>query len=111
MQNVEVVALVFNQQGFLFGFFGGLGGAVRSAILRSRWIETVRGIFISSATAFSCGVLSPAILGPFIGGMSSGIGQSLGTLCAGAFLMGLVAVTYVERLIDRKNRQDDDPNE
>lgn len=111
MQDVEVVASVFNQQGLLFGFFGGLGGAVRCAILKSQWRETVRVMFIGSATSFSCGVLSPAILGPFIGGMSSGIGKSLGTLCAGAFLTGLVAVTYIERLIHWKKGQDNDPNE
>ena len=105
MQSTEVVALLLT--GVIFGFFGGLGGAVRAAVLRTTWIETLRVIFVGTATAFSCGVLSPTLLAPFVGEMSAGMGKSLGTLCAGAFLTGLVAVTYVERLISRQTERND----
>lgn len=109
MRNLEVLALIFNQQGLLFGFFGSLGGAVRAAALKTGWIDTVRVIFIGSATSFSLGVVSPVVLAPFIGDVIAGQRKSLGTLCAGAFLTGLIAVTYVERLLETRKGQDDVP--
>ncbi len=99
---------VFNQQGALLTFFGALGGAVRAAALKTSIFETARVIFVGSATSFSFGVLSPLILGPWIGEMSTQMGTSLGTLCAAAFVTGLVAVSYVERLIDKQKKGDFD---
>src|SRR5690606_35937515 len=103
---------VFNQQGAILTFFGALGGAVRAAVLKTELLETARVIFVGSATSFSFGVLSPAILAPWISEMPTEMGRSLGTLCAAAFLTGVVAVSYVERLIDKQKKGElDAPSE
>ena len=91
---------VFDEAAFLTMFFGALGGAVRAAVLRTTWIEALRVIFIGAATAFGAGVLSAVILQP-LAGIPEDIGVSLGTRCSAAFLIGLLAVSYVERMIDR----------
>ena len=102
MQGHEAIETVFNQQNLMLGFFGALGGAVRSAVLRIGLTETARVVFVGSATAFSSGTLAPVIVTPYIGDVSSYMGGSLGAMCAAAFLTGLIAVAYVERLIDRQ---------
>lgn len=89
---------IFNERGLLLAFFGALGGAVRSAALRTTWREGLRVMFIGGATAFGVGVLAPYILRPWLGDLPEGIAGALGTLCAAAFLIGLMAVTLIERL-------------
>lgn len=89
---------IFNERGALLAFFGALGGAVRSAALKTTWREGMRVVFIGSATAFGVGVLAPHILRPWIGDLPDGMAGALGTLCAAAFLLGLMAVTVIERL-------------
>lgn len=93
---------IFNERGALMAFFGALGGAVRSAVLRTTWREGLRVVFIGSATAFGFGVLAPQILRPWIGDLPEGMATALGTLCAAAFMVGLVSVTLIERFIDGK---------
>lgn len=94
---------IFNEQGGLLALFGALGGAVRSAALKTTWREGLRVIFIGSATAFGVGILAPYLLRPWIGELPEGMGGALGTLCAAAFLIGLMAVTTVERLAAGKS--------
>lgn len=96
---------VFNERGALLAFFGALGGAVRSATLKTGWRESLRVVFIGSATSFGVGVLGPVVLRPWIGDLPEHMSGTLGTLCAAAFLVGLVSVTLVERLVDEKNRE------
>jgi uncharacterized protein len=89
---------IFNERGLLLAIFGALGGAVRSAALKTTWREGLRVIFIGSATSFGFGTLAPHLLRPWIGDLPEGMGAALGTLCATAFLVGLMAVTIIERL-------------
>lgn len=89
---------IFNERGALLAFFGALGGAVRSAALKTTWREGIRVVFIGSATAFGVGVLAPHILKPWIGDLPEGMAGALGTLCAASFLVGLMAVTLIERI-------------
>jgi drug/metabolite transporter (DMT)-like permease len=90
---------VFNERGALLAVFGALGGAVRSAALKTTWREGLRVVFIGSATSFGVGVLGPHLLSPWIGPLPDGVDAgALGTLCAAAFLIGLIAVTVIERI-------------
>ncbi len=104
---------IFNERGALLAFFGALGGAVRSAALRTTWREGLRVVFIGAATAFGVGVLAPHILSPWIGDLPDDIAGALGTLCAAAFLIGLMAVTIIERIaagkpiVDREDEGND----
>lgn len=93
---------VFNERGALLAFFGALGGAVRSAALKTTWREGIRVVFIGAATAFGFGVLAPFILKPWIGEIPSDMAGAIGTLCASAFMIGLAAVTMIERFIAGK---------
>jgi hypothetical protein len=94
---------VFNQRGLLLAFFGALGGSVRAAVLKTTWKESLRVIFVGGAVAFGIGVLSPFILRPWIGDLPEGMAGALGTLTAAAFLIGLMAVTIIERIIAGEN--------
>lgn len=89
---------IFNERGALLVFFGALGGAVRSAALKTTWREGLRVMFIGAATSFGVGVLGPHLLRPWIGDLPEGMAGALGTLCAASFLIGLMAVTMIERL-------------
>lgn len=100
---------VFNERGAMLALFGALGGAVRSATLKTTWREGLRVIFIGSATSFGVGVLAPHLLTPWIGELPEGIHQALGVLCASAFLVGLIAVTMTERMIAGKALKDEQP--
>lgn len=99
---MSIIDQIFNERGVTLAFFGALGGAVRSAALRTTWREGVRVIFIGSATAFGVGVLAPVVLKPWIGELPQDMQGALGTLCAAAFLTGLLAVTLIERWLDGK---------
>lgn len=94
---------IFNERGALLVFFGALGGAVRSAALKTTWREGLRVMFIGGATAFGVGVLAPHLLRPWIGDLPEGMAGALGTLCAASFLVGLMAVTLIERLAAGKS--------
>lgn len=93
---------IFDGRGALLAFFGALGGAVRSAALKTTWREGLRVVFIGSATSFGVGALAPFLLRPWIGDLPVGMAGALGTLCAAAFMMGLLAVTIIERLLAGK---------
>lgn len=89
---------IFNERAALMAFFGALGGMVRSAALKTTWREGLRVVFVGSATAFGLGVLAPYVLRPWIGDViTEEMAGALGTLCAAAFVVGLVAVTLIER--------------
>lgn len=56
-------------------------------------------VFIGSATSFGVGVLGPHLLRPWIGDLPQSLNAgALGTLCSTAFLIGLIAVTLIERI-------------
>jgi uncharacterized protein len=99
---------IFNERGALLAFFGALGGAVRSATLKTGWKEACRVVFIGSGTSFGVGVLAPLLLRPWIGDLPAEMTGALGTLCAASFLVGLIAVTLIERLIDKKSGESGD---
>lgn len=97
---------IFNERGALLAFFGALGGAVRAATLKTTWREGVRVIFVGGSTSFGVGVLAPHLLRPWIGDLPEEMSGALGTLCAAAFLTGLIAVTLIERMIEKKAEED-----
>jgi len=90
---------VFNQRATILTFFGMLGGSVRAAVLKTSWKEGVRVVFVGGAVAFGVGVLGPVIMKPWIGELPDEMAGAMGTLTAASFLIGLVAVTLVERFI------------
>ncbi|WHM52901.1 hypothetical protein [Sulfitobacter phage vB_SupP_AX] len=90
---------VFNQRAAILTFFGALGGSVRAAVLKTTWREGLRVIFVGGAVAFGVGVLGPVVMKPWIGELPDEMVGALGTLTAVSFLLGLVAVTLVERFI------------
>lgn len=94
---------VFNDRGLILAFFGALGGMVRSATIKTTWREGVRVTFIGSATAFGVGVLAPYLVRPWVGDLPENMSGALGTLCAAAFIVGLVAVTMIERFMAGKS--------
>ena len=106
-ENFGVLGQIFNERGVLLTFFGALGGAVRWAALKTTWREGLRVVFIGSATAFGVGVLAPHLLRPWIGELPEGMAGALGTLCAASFLVGLIAVTWIERVIAGKKLTDE----
>lgn len=97
--DVNLLQEVFNQRALLLTFFGSLGGSVRAAVLRTTWRESLRVIFVGGAVSFGVGVLGPVVLRPWIGDLPDEMAGALGTLTAASFLIGLVAVTLVERFI------------
>lgn len=90
---------VFNQRAAILTFFGALGGSVRAAVLKTTWKEGLRVVFVGGAVSFGVGVLGPVIMKPWIGDLPDEMAGAMGTLTAASFLIGLVAVTIVERFI------------
>lgn len=99
------ISQIFNEHGFILAFFGALGAMVRSAALKTTWVEGFRVMFIGSSTAFGFGTLTPHIIRDWIGGIPTEVASTIGGVAAGAFVVGLVSVTIVERFIiaGRKN--------
>lgn len=93
---------VFNDRGALLAFFGALGGLVRSAALQTTWREGLRVTFVGAACSFGVGVLAPTVLKPWIGDLPEGIAGTIGGICSLAFLIGLIAVTMVERFLSKE---------
>lgn len=104
--NFNLFSEIFNERGALLAIFGAMGGAVRSAALKTTWIEGVRVTFIGSVTAFGVGALAPLMLKPWIGELPEGVATALGTLCSAAFLIGLLAVTLIERYLAQPDGPD-----
>ena len=90
---------VFNQRAGILTFMGMLGGSVRAVVLKTTWREGIRVVFVGGAVAFGTGVVAPVIMEPWIGELPENMAGALGTLTAASFLIGLVAVTLVERFI------------
>lgn len=99
VEDQNLLSEVFNQRALVLTFFGSLGGSVRAAVLKTTWKEGLRVVFVGGAVSFGIGVLGPVLLKPWIGDLPDGMGGALGTLTATSFLVGLVAVTLVERLV------------
>lgn len=100
---------VFNQRAGILTFFGALGGSVRAAVLKTGWKEGVRVVFVGGAVAFGVGVLGPVLMKPWIGDLPDEMAGAMGTLTAASFLIGLVAVTLVERFISGESNDAPDP--
>jgi uncharacterized protein len=105
-QDPNLFAEVFNQRAGILTFFGMLGGSVRAAVLKTTWKEGFRVVFVGGAVAFGVGVLGPVLLRPWIGELPDNMAGALGTLTAASFLVGLVAVTLVERFISGPNKNE-----
>lgn len=99
---------LFSDQGLIQAFMGALGGSVRAVRLKTSWREGVRVVFLGGATAFGVGIFAPQLLRPYFGDLPSGAGAAFGILCASSFLIGLVAVTLIERAIDEKKSSNGD---
>lgn len=95
---------IFSEQNVLMGFFGALGGSVRAVTLRTKPLESLRVIFVGGATTFSAGTLAPVLLRPYLGESLSE--AAVGAISAACFLLGLLAVTLVERAIDKRKEGD-----
>ena len=102
MQDPNLMSEVFNARAAILAFFGALGGSVRAVVLKTTWKEGLRVTFVGGAVAFGLGVLGPAIMSPWIGDLPKGMAGAMGTFTAVAFMIGLSAVTIVERLIAGK---------
>lgn len=100
---------VFNQRAAILTFFGALGGSVRAAVLKTSWKEGLRVVFVGGAVAFGVGVLGPVLMKPWIGDLPDEMAGAMGTLTAASFLIGLVAVTLVERFISGEANEPLDP--
>lgn len=100
---------VFNQRAAILTFFGALGGSVRAAVLKTGWKEGLRVVFVGSAVSFGVGVLGPVIMKPWIGDLPDEMAGAMGTLTAASFLLGLAAVTLVERFISGESNEALDP--
>lgn len=100
---------VFNQRALILTFFGALGGSVRAAVLKTSWKEGLRVVFVGGAVAFGVGVLGPVIMKPWIGDVPEEMAGAMGTLTAASFLIGLVAVTLVERFISGEGNEPLEP--
>ena len=98
-EKTNIFLEVFNQRAAVLTFFGMLGGSVRAAVLKTTWREGLRVIFVGGAVAFGVGVVGPVLMKPWIGELPDQMAGALGTLTAASFLIGLVAVTIVERFI------------
>lgn len=99
---------VFNQRAGILTFFGMLGGSVRAAVLKTTWREGLRVIFVGGAVSFGVGILAPILMKPWIGDIPDEMVGALGTLTAASFLIGLVAVTLVERFISGPTEDEGD---
>lgn len=96
---------IFNERGLVLGILGALGGAVRSAALKTTWREGLRVVFIGGILAFGVGALAPYLLRSWIGDLPEELSKTLGIIGAAAFLTGLMGVTIIERLIDARSIQ------
>ena len=98
-QDPNLFAHVFSDKNLILAAFGSLGGSVRAAVLKTGWRESLRVIFVGGAVAFGVGVVGPNFMSPFFGDLGSP--SSLGALTASAFLLGLIAVTIMERIFTK----------
>lgn len=99
---------LFSDQGLIQAFMGGLGGGVRALRLRTSWREGLRVILIGAATAFGAGVFAPSLLRPYVGDLPETAGTAFGMLAAASFLIGLLAVTIIEKVIDQQKVDGED---
>lgn len=108
MKDPNLISEVFNQRAGILTFFGMLGGSVRAVVLKTTWREGLRVVFVGGAVAFGVGVLGSVLMEPWIGEIPNEIAGAMGTLTAASFLIGLVAVTLVERFISGPDKGDKD---
>lgn len=90
---------IFNERGFVIAVMGALGGAVRSAALKTTWREGLRVVFIGAVTAFGFGIIAPFVLSPWLGDLPAEMVGQIGALAASSFIVGLMGVTIIESLI------------
>lgn len=109
-QDPNLISEVFNQRAVILTFFGALGGSVRAAVLKTSWKEGLRVVFVGGAVAFGVGVLGPFVMRPWIGDLPEEMAGAMGTLTAASFLIGLVAVTLVERFISGEGNEPTTPS-
>ena len=107
-QDPNLFAEVFNQRAGILTFFGMLGGSVRATVLKTTWKEGVRVVFVGGAVAFGVGVAGPILMEPWLGEVPDDMKGALGTLTAASFLIGLVAVTLLERYISGPDKDEGD---
>lgn len=98
---------IFTPLGAALAIFGGLGGLVRALVVRASWREGLRVMIVGAATAFGLGSLSPYMLTFLLGDLPTDVRGALGTLCAAAFIVGVVAVAIVERFIIKSETPDE----
>lgn len=101
---------VFSPMGGALAFFGGLGGLVKALAIKTTWRETARVMIIGAATAFGLGTLSPPMLRWMLGATAvipENLGPALGVLCGSAFIFGLIATAFVERVIAKAEGKSD----
>lgn len=108
-RDLNLLNEVFNQRALILTFFGALGGSVRATVLKTSWKEGLRVVFVGGAVAFGVGILGPVILKPWIGDVPEKMAGAMGTLTATSFLIGLVAVTLVERFISDEGNEPLEP--
>ena len=92
---------VFSPLAQAVAVFGGLGGLVHALALRRSWTETFRITLIGSATAFGFGIFSFQLLRWQFPTIPEDAGGTVGAITAGAFFVGIIAVFFIERLIER----------
>lgn len=96
---MNLLSEIFNERGLVLALMGALGGAVRSAALKTTWREGLRVVFIGGVTAFGFGILAPFVLKPWLGDLPPDVVGQIGALAASSFIVGLMGVTIIESLI------------
>ena len=89
---------VFSARAGVIALMGGLGGLVRSLVLRASWKETARVVTVGSIVAFAVGEGGAWILKPWIGEVPVTAGGAIGTV---GFFIGLFAIAIVEYYLDK----------
>lgn len=100
---------IFDSRGAIIALFGFLGGTVNALMLLDEgedWKTGVRAVVIGTCTAFGFGELTGLLLRQF-GIVDAGTSVGIGIVSAMAFVVGLTAISIIERLRKRAKGEEE----
>ena len=103
----NLFAEVFNQRAAITTIMGTLGGTTRALFLKTDWRETIRVVVIGGLVAFGVGVLAPTLLPEWIK-VPEDSGLGTGILTSSSYLIGILAVTIMEKFTSEVKASDVD---